>query len=298
MRQTRRQFIGRTAATATGASVLGGFGGVATAADESVPRVTTFGHFDDDTTLTGGNARTNYDAAGAVPGVEEPPVDDLAVVVHGWRPENDDAEAGGANDATFEEARSELVSSGYGGTVVGYEWDAHRGDSLDFGWTDAKSIADRNGPKLARFLLEYRRRQPRGSLRLLSHSLGTRVLVAGLQELRGSSAWIDCGFELTTVQPFGAAVDSVEPTTERPATHAAIDDIVGAAHNYHSRYDQVLRWAYETRELGSKALGRRGAAEDARTPANYADHDVTEAVGRDHSGYLERVSDLMVEHMR
>lgn len=291
MTLNRRRFIGRAGATIAGLGALGGTGAAAT----GVPFVSTFGHFDDDATLTGDNTKTNYGTSGDVPGIDAEHVDDLTLLVHGWRPTQDDEQAREDNEAKFAEADRELGGSGYEGTVIGYEWDAHRGDSLDSGWTDANRIAERNGPKLAQFLVDHRDRRPNGRLRIASHSLGTLVLVRCLEVLdeheeRGRN------HELTTVHPFGSAVDHDRPTTTRPATHDAIEAQVGAAHNYYSRLDSVLLGAYEPREM-DRALGRHGADPDYGTPTNYADHDVTDAVGLDHQGYLENASDLMVSHV-
>jgi hypothetical protein len=289
MELTRRRFIGGAGTTLLGTGVLSNAG----AAQEGVPAVTTFGHFDDNAELTDGNTETNYETSGDVPGTDTDSVSDLLVFVHGWRQDETDEEAREANREKFEEAETELGGSGYDGTAIGYEWDAHRGDSLDFGWADAKEIADRNGLKLAEFVREYHESEPDGDLRIMSHSLGTRVLFACLRELDGERRR---DLSVTTIHPFGAAVDDDAPTTADEVTHDAIENRVGAAHNYHSREDEVFKWAYETREVG-RALGRHGADEDHGIPTNYTDYDVTDEVGSDHSGYLENVSDLMVSHM-
>ena len=276
MELTRRRFIGGAGATLLGTGVLSNAG----AAQEGVPAVTTFDHFDDDAELTDGNTETNYETSGDVPGTDTDSVSDLLVFVHGWRQDETDEEAREANREKFEEAETELGGSGYDGTVIGYEWDAHRGDSLDFGWADAKEIADRNGSKLAQFIREYHEGEPNGDLRIMSHSLGTRVLFACLRELDGERRR---DLDITTIHPYGAAVDDDAPTTADEATHDAIENRVKAAHNYHSREDEVLKWAYETREVG-RALGRHGVDEDHEAPTNYSDYDVTDEVGSDHSG--------------
>lgn len=292
MTRSRREFVAGAGATILGTGVLAGTG----AAGRTVPRVTTFGHFDDDARLTEGNTTTNYETSGDVPGVDGPPVDDLTVVVHGWRDTQDDDEARADNDAKFATADRELAESGYGGAVIGYEWDAHRGDSPDFGWADANRIAERNGPKLARFVRDYHAKRPNAAIRIASHSLGTLVLSRTLTELDGAGDWARREPGVATVHPFGAAVDHDRPTAAYPALERAIETQVGAAYNYHSEQDSVLAAGYEPREL-SPALGRHGADPDHDAPDNYTDHDVTSEVGTDHSGYLENASDLMVSHM-
>ncbi|MEM4781529.1 MAG: alpha/beta hydrolase [Halalkalicoccus sp.] len=294
MNRTRREFVAGAGTVVFGSSLIGGT--AAADANATVPRVSTFGHFDDDARLTGGNTTTNYDTSGDVPGIDAPPVGDLTVFVHGWRATQDDEEARADNDAKFAQADHELVQSGYDGTVIGYEWDAHRGDSPDFGWADANRIAERNGPKLARFVREYHASRPSSSIRIASHSLGTLVLVRCLEELDGSGDWARGEPGIATIHPFGAAVDHDRPTSAYSATKRAVETQVASAHNYHSRKDSVLAAAYEPREV-ARALGRHGADPDREPATNYADHDVTDAVGADHSGYLENVSDLIVSHM-
>lgn len=292
MNLNRRQLIVRGGAVIVGSSVLGG---TVAAQSGAIPRVSTFDHFDDDANLIGGNTETNYETSGDVPGIDTPPVDDLAVLVHRWRPTQGDEQARTDNRETFAEADRELGESGYDGTVIGYEWDSHRGNSLGFGWADANRIAERNGPKLARFAIDYRAQRPDSRLRIMSHSLGTVVLFRCLEILDEHAEW-RLHDEITTVHPFGAAVDHDRPTTARPDTHGAIERQVGATHNYHSRRDSILRAAYEPREL-ALALGRHGADPDHETPTNYTDHDVTSSVGIDNGAYLNSASDLMASHM-
>ncbi|MCH7660965.1 MAG: alpha/beta hydrolase [Euryarchaeota archaeon] len=291
MTLNRRQFIGTTGAALAGAGLLGRN---ATARSERVPQVTTFDHFDNDANLTDGNTETNYETSGDVPGIDAEHVADLTVLVHGWRPTQNDEEAREDNAEKFAEANRELGGSGYDGTVIGYEWDSHRGDSLDSGWADANRIAERNGPKLAQFVRDYRDQRPNAALRIASHSLGTLVLVHCLEEL--DEDWTGQHPPITTAHPFGSAVDHDRPTSAYPETRTAIEEGVGAVHNYHSRLDSVLKAAYEPRET-DRALGRHGADSDHEAPANYIDHDVTDTVGLDHEGYLENASDLMVSHM-
>lgn len=286
----RRQFIGAAGTALFGTGVLS----TRTAASEEVAFVSTFGHFDDEATLTDGNAETGYETVGEVPGIDTDQVENLTVLVHGWRPTHDDEEAQEDNREKFAEADHEFGESGYEGAVIGYEWDSHRGDSIDSGWADANQIAERNGPKLAQFVRDYRERRPNANLRIASHSLGTLVLVECIEELMEDETGRHP--PITTIHPFGSAVDNDRPTAASPTTHEAIEETVESAHNYHSQLDSVLKAAYEPRET-ARALGRHGAVPEYESPANYTDHDVTDTVGVDHEGYLENASDLMVSHM-
>jgi esterase/lipase superfamily enzyme len=291
LRPSRRQFVTGIGTTLSGSVALSG----RVLADDSLSKVTTFGHFDNDARLTGDNTTANYETVGELPGINTCPVSNLTVFVHGWRDTQDEKEARSANTSKFEEADRELHKSGYSGAVIGYEWDAHRGDSLDLGWIDARQIADRNGLKLAHFVYEYQKRQPTTDIHLVSHSLGTLVLLHCLEELERASR-SDQGSLISTVHALGAAVDTDRPTSKNSTTYAAIVQQTTNFHNYFSNDDSVLESRYEPREL-ERAVGRHGADSSSDSPANYADHDVTNEIGSDHSGYLKNASKLIVSQM-
>jgi esterase/lipase superfamily enzyme len=292
LKPNRRRFVASVGTTLFGSAALSRRG----AADESLSKITTVDHFDDDARLTGDNTTTNYETTGEIPGINTCPVDDLTVFIHGWRDTQNEEEARSANVAKFEEASYELRNSGYDGAVVGYEWDSHRGDSLDLGWIDARKIAKRNGLKLAYFVHEYQKRRPTTDIHMVSHSLGTLVVMHCFEELEASNGSPDRDSAVTTVHSLGAAVDNDRPTSEHSTTYEAIDQQVSGFHNYFSSDDSVLERRYEPREL-ERSLGRHGADSSFASPANYTDHDVTDEVGDDHSGYLESASELIVSHV-
>ncbi|WP_129115263.1 alpha/beta hydrolase [Halegenticoccus tardaugens] len=291
MQLHRRRFIKAAGASLTG---LAGLAATETVAAADVPLISTREHFDDDANLTAGNTATNYDTTGNVPGVDVGCVGDLAVFVHGWDKKSDDPDT--AAEEKIDEANRELTAAGYGGSVVGYTWDSDKGGGADYGWSEAKQIAQANGPKLAQFALDFKYYCPDRSLRLVCHSLGAQVVFSALRVLDGTPDWNDGGYRIDTIHPFGAATDNEVPTDANPETFDAIATEVGRAHNYHSEEDDVLQWIYSTIEF-DRALGQTGAESGRETPWNYADHDVTDEVGDDHSGYLSSISPLIVSHM-
>lgn len=67
-------------------------------------------------------------------------------------------------------------------SVIGFSWDA---DPNKNNWTIAKSIAKDNGPKLAQFIFDYMEKcsDSNSKVRLVAHSLGSRVVLSSLDNL-------------------------------------------------------------------------------------------------------------------
>jgi esterase/lipase superfamily enzyme len=287
----RRRFLKAAGASLGGLATLGAAG---TAAAAVPPYVSTRGHFDDDANLVSGYTATEYETVGGVPGIGGSCVDDLAVFAHGWSKNSDTPEQDAKEK--FETAKRELEASGYDGTLVGYSWDNDAGGGIDYGWSEAQSVAQQNGLKLAQFLLDYKY-YCGGTVRLLSHSLGAQVLFSSLRYLDGSSYWNDYGYQLRSVHPFGAATDNEVPSYEEGReTYVAVRDQVDHAHNYFNQADDVLQYIYNTFEF-DQALGETGIEAGNTPPANYEDVDVEYLVGDDHSAYLTDASDVMVADM-
>lgn len=286
---SRRSVLTSIAGAGAGLAVLTSTSDLA-AGQSSVPVISTRGHFDDDADLTSGHTRTDYDTDGSVPGVDTGCVSDLLVFAHGWKKKGSDAEAEQAALDKFAQADARLDGAGYGGTVVGYSWDNNLGGGFDLGWNESQRIAERNGPKLAAFLEDYASACS-GTMRVGCHSLGAGVTFAALEELAASG-----GPTVDSVHLLGAAVDNERPTDEEPTSYAAVRDYTDGTYNYHSRDDDVLEWAYSTFEW-DQALGETGSESGNSVPGNYADRDVTDQVGDDHSGYLENVADEIIADM-
>ncbi|WP_135851677.1 twin-arginine translocation signal domain-containing protein [Halorussus salinus] len=292
MTVNRRTFLKRSAVATTGAAALVGSSGSAAAYD--VPLVSTRDHYSG-TSLVSGETQYSYDTNGLVPGVDTGCVGDLTVFIHGWDKKSSESDAEQAARDKIQLARDELTAAGYGGQVVGYTWDNDVGGGVDFGWGEAQTVAQKNGVKLAQFLVDYKYQCPNSTVRLVSHSLGAQVLLSSLRSLNGS--WFtDNGYEVYSTHLLGAAQDNEAPTQESIDTYNAIRDVVTGAFNYHSHEDDVLQWVYNTIEF-DQALGETGY-EEGNTPApNYTEFDGTSQVGDDHSGYLTNLSDEVVYHM-
>lgn len=286
-RSSRRSVL-RTAAGA-GAALLGGATatGTASAGDlggdngdyptpEGVPVITTRGQFDDDGDMVAGVTPTEYAGGGdwaewdrTAPGGEE-----IVVVVHGWNIE----EPGGKDVANT--TRIALRNSGYDQFVVGYTWDSDEGDGLiDQGWNEGVEIARKNGPKLAQWIADWNDNGGR-PIRVIGHSLGARVVVEALTDLRARGRWN----ALRSVTLLGGAIDDQEVETDEPYG----DDIEYATRrcdNFYKTDDAVLDWAYGAIEFDT-AVGEEGVQDASDSPGNYAEADVTDQVA-DHNSYYQ-----------
>ena len=168
-------------------------------------KVSTRGHFDNMTgELLQGHNKTDY-AASEIPGLQsEVCPNEIAIIVHGWSLNQSQA------DERFVRANMSLDHNKYqnnNNTVVGFSWDANLNNK---NWSLAKFIAKDNGPKLAQFILDFKIQCPDTEVRLVSHSLGARVVLSTLDSLYNNQKWNNETFKVTSVTVMGAAVDDEE----------------------------------------------------------------------------------------
>lgn len=94
-------------------------------------------------------------------------------------------------------------------SVVGFSWDANTTLNPS-GWIIAKSIAKDNGPKLAQFISDYKNKCQATEIRLIAHSLGSRIVLNALDALHNNQKWNTKNFTVASVHLMGAAVDDEE----------------------------------------------------------------------------------------
>ena len=94
-------------------------------------------------------------------------------------------------------------------SVVGFSWDANTVLNPS-GWIIAKSIAKDNGPKLAQFISDYKIKCQATEIRLIAHSLGSRIVLNALDDLHNNQKWNTKNFTVASVHLMGAAVDNEE----------------------------------------------------------------------------------------
>ena len=209
--------------------------------------------------ITSGNSTTNYDTIGD-PLPDSP--DEMVVHCHGWR--NDD-DCGKERINTTAEA---FAVENYEYPVTGLVWDS------SYAWWNAKEIADKNGVKLANFLVDYKDDNPETTLRLQGHSLGARVVAETIRELDRMGAYD----VLTTAVFLGGAIENHSVAVDG-RYGPAIENVVQHAENFWMEDDTVLDWAFTTYEF-SRAIGNDGC--DGTPPVNYTDHHIQLDDHRDH----------------
>lgn len=257
--------------------------------------ISTRGHFADGG-LVAPHGPAEYAVRGNLAGFRpgSPAPTDLLVVIHGFNNSENKALF------KFDVAREGLTRAGYGGAIAGFSWDADTQlDPLSMtGYHEGRAHAVGNGPKLARFVSDYRARCPRTRIHLLGYSMGARVALETLAAADEDPALAEAGWRVDSVLLVGAAIDNEEVELgERYG--AAVERRAAALVNYYSPRDSKLYKFFPVKE-GDRALGQAGLEHSERAPANYVEQDVQaelisyDAAGRplpdeqgeNHSGYL------------
>lgn len=246
---------------------------------EDFPRASTRGHFDvcrlrktpvvpDGTVgsalglskadyIEEGHTEFDYDVLEEVPGFSgEGSPEELLVFVHGWLA----CRKSGLGRMSL--MRHGLESNGYPHPVVGFTWDSRQPAAE---WRTGKTLARWNGPKLAAFVADLVDRNPGVRVRLLSNSLGDRVLFSALKALedRGDTP------PLESATVLGGSVDRSE--VARGGRYAsAVESQVETLYNYWTPYDDTVGSYLPLVDPG-QALGT-GGPEDA--PGNFVDRGV------------------------
>lgn len=255
--------------------------------DTTLPMVSTRGHVEEfdtlnplkqkDPEITGDYSTIDYDVIGDIPGLytDESP-DEIVIFVHGWN--NNEVDA--MNN--FETLKESLKVNGYNYPLIGYTWDSETtspDDTVFLDFDDAKIISELNGPMLAQFIMDYKCDNPSTDVRLIGHSMGTRVILNAIDTLDKNN---NCG-KLASVHFIGSAVDNEE--VGMADFGGAIQSQVVQLYNKYSFEDSSLSgWYYA--EEGDQALGENGVECGIALPTNYSEQDVTTQVGSNHSGYI------------
>jgi hypothetical protein len=177
------------------------------------PLVTTRGHFDIFTgqLITSEHNETDFGDEN-IPGLEQgtvcPP--EIAIYVHGiWTYDARTGRTIGFEEASeiFDRARM-FLRDHHPIDLIGYSWDSDTPITQNgSGWRTAKSIAEHNGPKLAAFLFKLKQACEPTEIRIIAHSMGSRVVLSSLEALSKNNEWMQRNFNIATVHLMGAAVD-------------------------------------------------------------------------------------------
>lgn len=146
----------------------------------------------------------------------------IAIYVHGiW------ATPAIANEQT-ERIFLSLKNLNYNNPVIGFSWDSNTPFSFtnsavsQHGWAIAKIIANNNGPLLAKFVSDFKEKCPDSEVRIVAHSLGSRVVLSSLQSLNDPAQFPSFANNnetstskiIKSVHLMGAAVDDEQLSTD------------------------------------------------------------------------------------
>jgi len=268
--------LGLGTSTAMGGDLVNGEGEKADAPSD-YQRVSTRDHFDDDGNLINGETAYSYDVAGSLPASWGE--DTLTLLIHGFKNSDEDD-----NDIdSGYECQLALEENGYGGDAAVFTWDADKGDSIDLGWTDAKTIAERNGRKLANFTQTFSN-QNGVPVRWVAHSLGARVALFALKSLVEDFGENDA---VESVSLLGAAVEDDDVSLNAGWFDSEYGQYIEAGakqcDNFYDDGDEVLEYIFKTREFENSA-GEKGC--EGPEPANYTDYDVGDIVPTHYDYYV------------
>jgi hypothetical protein len=169
---------------------------------------------------------------------------EIAIFVHGWG--NDKFKA----KERLDRVKMSLENNNYSIPLIDLSWDSNRD------WNEAKIIAKENGPKLANFIIDYidtckNQHNKNTDIRLMSHSLGARVLLSTLDNLHTNPTWNNNDYKIASVHIMGAAVDDEEVSknpldidgdaTIKHAYGKAIQEEVVRFYNLYNPKDNVLQ---------------------------------------------------------
>lgn len=145
------------------------------------------------------------------------------------------------------------------------------GSLLKNPWHTAVNRANQTGTALAALLTKSEQEE----FVLVGHSLGGRVMVTAASSMSGFGS----AQKIREMHLMGAAIG--QKRNWRPVSEA----VSGTVHNYWSANDPVLKYLYQTAQLGQVPVG--GAGINSSYP-NLVDHDVSDTVAN-HSAYYDEV---------
>jgi hypothetical protein len=169
---------------------------------------------------------------------------EIAIFVHGWGLDEFKAKE------RLDRVKMSLENSNYSIPLIGLSWESNKL------WDQAQIIAKENGPKLANFIIGYidtckHQHNKDTNIRLMSHSMGARVILSTLDNLHTNPTWNNNDYKIASVHLMGAAVDNEEVSknpldidgdaTIKHAYGKAIQDEVFRFYNLYNPEDNMLQ---------------------------------------------------------
>ena len=208
---------------------------------------------------------------------------DIAIIVHGYDNNNNEALE------KFDRAKNSLDVDRYKIPVVGFSWESNPTvntaenwfwDTLAKAagsWVIAKSNADQSGINLAKFIFDFKNNCEMTDIRIVAHSLGTRVVESAIVTLDNNIEWKNSHFKIHSIHFLGAAIYNNEIERNGPFGHA-IENQVDQFYNLYSPTDRILDQIFTLAEQGKpRALGQE-LNQQIQKPGNYIDINVQDEI--------------------
>jgi pimeloyl-ACP methyl ester carboxylesterase len=197
-----------------------------------------------------------------------------------------------------------LNTNGYNIPVVGFSWDSNTTINPS-GWNITKSIAKQNGPKLAKFISDFKTKYPNHNIRIIAHSLGAKVVENALINFNNETWKNNSAYKIASIHLIGAAISN-RASSKNTQFGTAIDTLVDNFYNLYNPKDNLLQGLYVKTE-NENPLGLFGLNKGEPFPQHYTEHNVMSEIppfknasriyqpfvdntvsgwGNNHSGYI------------
>jgi len=178
---------------------------------------------------------------------------ELTIMIHGLQNNN----AGAVAKVIL--ARNRLHKLGYVHPVIGFSYDsnttgAHLIKHVKRALAVGQIIAKKNGRNLGKFIEDFKITNPKTKIRLMSHSLGTQVILNTIEYLAKKKK--NTGI-IESVYFFGASITEDIPSSKKYGK--ILQNIINKKIvNHYAPTDEVLNWA-NTEKYVNGPLGLNGA---------------------------------------
>jgi pimeloyl-ACP methyl ester carboxylesterase len=207
----------------------------------------------------------------------------VVIFVHGWEESEDNVRE------RLNRVKLSLENNSFIHPLIVFSWPSNTD------WSDARSIAAENGPKLANLIFSIKNECPSTDIRLVAHSLGARAVLSSLESLHQNQTWNNNNFTIKSVDLLGAAVDDeevstnpddilIDPTnfgTPKSAYGQAIEAVVTNFTNFFSSKDNTLEpnlekpiYPFFETDLALGQSGYQKIPYKIKLPGNYNENDV------------------------
>lgn len=201
---------------------------------------------------------------------------ETAIYIHGWNRNQTEARE------EFNRIQNSLDHNGYRIPLIGFSWNSNTDYPV------AENIAIANGPRLAEFIIDFKKTCPDSHIHLIAHSLGASVVESTLVKLDTNSTLNANAIAsnnnnnnskiIKSVHLIGAAIDN-KLIVKNSSFGNAIENLVDKFYNLYSPEDDGLEYNKAFKKY--EPLGLVGApkldviAATARNaPSNYNDTNV------------------------